>query len=165
MTRPNLRSTDSDRSFKAAKKQAYKLLSRRDRSPFEIAQKLKEKQFSEATITETISYLKEIDLLNESRFIRHWSRFRLEQHSYGPIRLRRELLDKGLSTEDVDRFIEGLSGEWDPAHLTEKALLRRYKDPSALQTPIHRRRAFDFLQRKGHTTESILAVFRKNGLR
>ncbi len=165
MTKANSRSTIFEQSFEAAKKRAYELLSRRDHSPFEIAQKLREKQFSEAVIAEAIAYLQEIDLLNESRFIRHWSRFRFEQHGYGPIRLRQELLRKGLPTEHVDRFIEELSGEWDPARLVENALLRRYKDPSDLQTPTHRRRAFDFLQRKGHSAESILSVFRKNGLR
>lgn len=164
MKTPYLRPTDSDRSFKTAKKKAYKLLSRRDHTPFEIAEKLREKQFSEATISETIAYLKEIDLLDESRFIRHWSRFRLEQHSYGPIRLRQELLSKGLPTLEVDCFIETFSGEWDPARLAEQAFLRRYKNPTVLSSPILRRRAFDYLQRKGHTTESILTVFKKNGL-
>ncbi len=160
-----LKSTVSESAFQKAKQQAIKLLSRRDRTAFEIAQKLKEKEFPEAIVAEVLTYLKEIDLLNESRFIRNWSRFRVEQHHFGPIRLRKELLSKGLPPEEVDRFIDVLSEEWDPARVAELALLRRYKDLSRLQTPIDQRKAFDFLQRKGHSTDAILKAFRKNGLR
>jgi len=141
------------------------MLSRRDRTAFEIAQKLKQKEFPEAIVSEVIAYLKEIDLLNESRFIRNWSRFRVEQHHFGPIRLRAELLSKGLESDEVDDFIATLSEEYDPAALAETALLRRYKNLSRLQTPTEQRKAFNFLQRKGHSTEAILKAFRKNGLR
>ncbi len=149
------------RDFKTAKKKAFDLLSRRDHSIFEVKHKLKEKGFSEAICMEVVSYLEKIDLLNDHKFIRQWSRFRLDLHGFGPIRLRRELREKGLPTDEVDLFVNTLSDEWSPEILAETVLLRRYKDLMLLQTPKNRRRAFDFLQRKGHSKTVIFAVFKK----
>ncbi len=140
------------------------MLSRRDHSTFEVSHKLKEKGFSEAACSQVVSYLKEIHLLDDHKFIRQWSRFRLDLHSFGPIRLRRELMEKGLPYGDVDLFINKLSGAWAPECLAETALLRRYKDPIMLQTRRNRRRAFDFLQRKGHSKAAILSAFKKVGV-
>ncbi len=150
--------------FDAAKKQAFDILSRRDHSTFELSRKLKEKGFSEAACAEVISYLKALHLLDDHKFIRKWSRFRLERHSYGPIRLQRELLEKGLPSNEVNLFIKNLSEEWDPEYLAETALLRRYKDPMILKALKNRRRAFDFLQRKGHSKAAIFSAFKKVGV-
>jgi len=156
---------NQDSDFSAAKKRAFDILSRRDHSTFELSQKLKEKGFSEASCSEVVSYLKSLHLLDDHKFIRQWSRFRLDLHSFGPIRLRRELMEKGLPSSEVDLFINNLSGDRSSESLAEAALLRRYKDPMSLQILKNRRRAFDFLQRKGHSKAAIFSVFKKIGIR
>ncbi|MFQ5597483.1 MAG: regulatory protein RecX [Nitrospiria bacterium] len=161
MTPPNLKSNDSDGSFHAAKQLVLSILSHRDRSVFEITSKLKEKGFSDPIITELITYLQEIGLLDDADLIRKWSRMRLEHHGFGPIRLRNELLSKGLARDAVDTFIDGLTGEWDPIRLAENALWRKYKNPTALQTASSRRRAFAYLKRKGHRTDAIRSAFKE----
>lgn len=146
-----------------AKKAAYKILSSRDHSTYEITQKLRAKGFSEETVKRTLRYLKEIRLLDDRKFAREWVRFRVERDHYGPIRLRGELLKKGLSSEIVENLLRRLSGEYDLAHQIEAALTRRYKTLSDLQLPKQRRRAFGYLRRKGHEIPAILSVFRKIG--
>lgn len=160
----NLKSTVFEDSPASAKKAAYKILSYRDHSTHEISQKLRAKGFSEETITETLQFLKEIQLLDDQKFASEWSRFRIERGHYGPIRLRRELLSKGLPPEEVEDVIRRLSEEYDPIPQIETALTQRYKKCSDLQDPKCRRRAFDYLRRKGYETHNILAVFRKIGV-
>lgn len=150
--------------FDAAKKKAIRILSRRDHSTFEITQKLKETGFPEAICFRVVRYLKEIHWLDDHKFIRQWSRFRLDLHGFGPIRLRRELLEKGLPAGEIELFINNLSEEWAPESLAETALLRRYKDPMTLKILKNRRKAFDFLLRKGHSRAVIFLVFRKLGI-
>lgn len=140
------------------------MLSRRDRSSHEITQKLKEKGFSQAVISEVILSLKKVHLLDDHRFTQTWARCRLENNHFGPIRLRRELLEKGISAGDVDSTLSKVMGEFDLVSVAETALLGRYKDLSTLQDRTVRRRAFDFLRRKGHPTENILMLFKKVGI-
>ena len=160
----NSKSTVFEDTFEAAKKTAYKMLSRRDRTAHEIAQKLKEKGFSEATISETISSLKEVHLLDDLRFARGWARFRLESSHFGVIRLRRELLEKGIPPGDLDNILCQVAEEFDLISVAEAALSSRYKDLAILQDRTARRRAFDFLRRRGHPTENILRLFKKVGV-
>jgi regulatory protein len=154
---------EEDRSFDAAKQAAYRILSYQDRTSHELDAKLKEKGFSEEIISETIRYLQEIGALNDSRFARQWARSRTEYRHVGPIRLRRELLGKGISTEEAEAVLNQLSEEHDPVTSAEEALTRRFKDLALLEDLNHRQRAFAFLQRKGFATETILKVFRKIG--
>lgn len=143
-----------------AKQSAYRLLSYRDRSVKEIETKLAEKGYSEEIIAEVIASLKEANYLDDDRFARQWVRFRTEHRHFGPIRLKRELLEKGISSEEADRAIEGRSEEWDLVEQAEAALRRRLKDPSLLHDLKTRQKAYAFLQRKGFNTETIFKVFK-----
>jgi regulatory protein len=149
------------KEFDAAKKSGFNILSRRDHSTFELSRKLKERGFSEIICAQVIAYLQSLQLLDDLKFIRQWSRFRLDLHSFGPLRLRKELLEKGLPCGEVDSFINHLPEEWAPEILVETALLKRYKDLAILKTEKNRRRVHDFLVRKGHSRAAIFSVFRK----
>jgi regulatory protein len=146
-----------------AKQTAYRLLSYRDRSIKEIETKLTEKGYPEETIAEVIASLKEANYLDDDRFARQWVRLRTEHHHFGPIRLKRELLEKGIPSEEADRAIEGRSEEWDLVEQAEAALRRRFKNSTSLHDMKARQKAYAFLQRKGFNTETIFKAFKKIG--
>jgi regulatory protein len=148
-------------SLSRAKETAYRFLSYRDRSAHEIVSKLEEKGFPAEIVSQTISFLKEAGYLDDARFARQWARSRTEYRHFGPIRLRQELLEKGISSAEAEAVLSQLSEERDPVQSAEAALVRRFKDPASLQDLNNRQRAFAFLQRKGYSTETILKVFRK----
>jgi len=143
-----------------AKQSAYRLLSYRDRSTKEIETKLAEKSYPEEIIAEVIASLKEANYLDDDRFARQWVRFRTEHRHFGPIRLKRELLEKGISPEEADRAVKGHSEESTLVEQAEAALRRRLKDPSLLHNLKTRQKAYAFLQRKGFNTETIFKVFK-----
>jgi regulatory protein len=154
---------DKDRSLDAAKQSAYRMLSYRDRTSHELDVKLKEKGFSEEVISEVISFLQKTGVLDDGRFARQWARSRTEYRHIGPIRLRRELLEKGISTGEADAVLHQLSEEHDPVAAAEGALTRRFKGPGLFHDVKIRQRAFVFLQRKGFAAETILKAFKKMG--
>lgn len=156
-----LASKTVDLSLSRAKEAAYRLLSYRDRSSKEIVSKLEEKGFPKEIVSQTISFLKDAGYLDDTRFARQWARSRMEFRRLGPVRLKQELLEKGISSGEADAVLDRLSEERDPIQSAEEALFRRFKDPALLQDLNHRQRAFVFLQRKGFATETILKVFRK----
>jgi regulatory protein len=152
---------EEKRPIDAAKQAAYRILSYRDRSAHELREKLKEKGFSEEVIAEVVPFLEGIGALNDLRFAGQWVRSRTDYRHLGPVRLRRELLEKGISAVEADAALRQLSEERDPLASAEEALTRRFHDPALLEEPAVRQRAFAFLQRKGFSTETILKVFRK----
>ncbi|MFQ5780486.1 MAG: regulatory protein RecX [Nitrospiria bacterium] len=154
----------TDRSVGAAKEAAYRMLSYRDRTSHEVSVKLREKGFPEAVVSAVISDLKEIDALNDARFARQWMQYQIENRHLGPFRLKGSLLEKGFSPLEVGKLLEGLSDDWDPVRLAERALLKRFKDPAVLVDLRLRRKAFAFLQRKGFGAGDILTVFRNIGV-
>ncbi len=159
--RQNLKSTVFEDQSRAAKKVAFQCLSRRDHSSHELAAKLNQKGFSKATVSKVMHELEVMNLIDDTRFLETWSRFRIEHHHFGPLRLRQEFLNKGIPSADVTAHLQKISDERDCADEVEKALLHRYPDPSQLKEKNAQRRAFDFLRRKGHETEIIFKVFRK----
>lgn len=148
----------------SAKKMAFQCLSRRDHSTHELSEKLCKKGFSKHTVSKTIDKLKDMHLLDDARFIETWSRFRINHHHFGPLRLRQELLKKGIPADDVASHIQNIANTTDLEAEAEKTLLRRYANPCQLKEKNARRRAFDFLRRKGHEIEMIYKVFRKHKL-
>ncbi|MBI3804870.1 MAG: regulatory protein RecX [Nitrospirae bacterium] len=146
-----------------AKQTAYRMLSYRDRSIKEIETKLAQKGYSEAVVTLVIASLKEANYLDDDRFAHQWVRLRTEHRHLGPLRLKRELQEKGLSPEITEEAIQRLSTEGDPVAPAEAALRRRFKDPASLRDMKTRQRAYAFLQRKGFTTETIFKAFKKIG--
>lgn len=161
MVRQNLKSTVFEDKLPAAKKVALRCLSRRDHSRHELAEKLYQKGFSKSTVSEIIHELEVMNLIDDTRFLETWSRFRIEHHHFGPLRLRQEFLKKGIPSADVAAHLQKISNVRDRADEVEKTLLHRYFDPSQLKEKNAQRRAFDFLRRKGHETEMIFKVFRK----
>lgn len=146
-----------------AKQTAYRLLSYRDRSAREIETKLAEKGYSEETIAEVITFLREAGYLDDDRFARHWVRSRTDYRHFGPIRLKRELLEKGIASEEADRAIQQRSEEWDLVEQAEEALRRRFKNSASIGDLKTRQKAYAFLQRRGFGTETILKAFKKIG--
>ncbi len=159
--RQNLKSTVFEDRPAAAKKVAFQCLSRRDHSSHELAEKLHQKGFSKATVSKVIHELEVMNLIDDARFLETWSRFRIEHHHFGPLRLRQEFLKKGIPSADVAMHLQKISNDRDCADEVEKTLLHRYSDPSQLKEKNAQRRAFDFLRRKGHETEIIFKIFKK----
>jgi regulatory protein len=158
-----LNTKGENRSLDAAKQAAYRILSYQDRTSHEMDVKLRGKGFSEEIVSKVIQFLHGTGVLNDLRFARQWARSRTEYRHFGPVRLRRELLEKGVPASDADAVLEQLSEERDPVAAAEEALIRRFREAALLEDPAIRRRAFSFLQRKGFATETILKAFKRRG--
>jgi len=79
---------------------ALKYLSSRDRTAKEIEKHLKEKGCTEEEIVETINFLIEEHFIDDDDFCRRYILYGIEK-GRGPLRLERELVEKGVSAEKV----------------------------------------------------------------
>lgn len=110
-----------------------------------------------------LAFLREANYLDDDRFARQWVRSRTEHRHFGPIRLKRELQEKGIASETADHAIERRSEEWSLVEQAEAALQRRFKDAALLRDLKTRQKAYAFLQRKGFSTETIFKALKRIG--
>ncbi len=126
-------SSTSDRASEQSKtlfSVAVDLLSRREHSCHELRQKLAAK-FSEtdgADIEATLLYLQELNYLSDRRFAEVFARSRL-QRGQGPLRIRRELLQRGVGNDLVAGALEQLDADW--FALAAELLQRKFREPIA----------------------------------
>ncbi len=90
---------------------AFNLLSRRDHSIFELRMKLKRKNFEKEEIDTAINRLKEMEYLDDSGFAKGLVRHCQHIRKLGPLRIRQELKNKGLSENVICKALDEYSPE------------------------------------------------------
>lgn len=91
-----------------AKDDAYNFLSYRERSSYEIKDKLASKGYRENIIQEVISDLKRLNYINDHRFSRKWIKDRINLKPRGKHLLKKELRKKGIEDQIIDQTLNEL---------------------------------------------------------
>ncbi len=150
-----IQSMEEDR---AAKEKAMQLLKVRDRSLYELRERLSRAGFSAKSINRTIADLKKYDLLNDTKFAKMFSRSRMISKPVGAFYLQRELAKKGLSEADIKTGIEEAyreKSEFEYARIVAQKGKKKYQklDPDRAK-----KRVSDLLSRRGFHYEMISDV-------
>ncbi len=88
-----------------AKDYVFKLLSYRDRSEYEIVNRLKEKGYEEDIINEVLSVLYRLDYIDDNRFTHKWVKDRIKNKPRGPHLIRSELSKKGIKNSIIENVL------------------------------------------------------------
>jgi len=94
-----------DEAPQQAKKRAMYLVAHRDYTISEVEQRLRWDGYSSGVVADVIAHLKEIDLLNDERFIRSFCESRLNA-GYGPYVIIRKLVFKGIEDDQAKEALE-----------------------------------------------------------
>jgi len=130
------------------------LLARREHSRTELEQKLARKGASADQLLQVIGQLIDADLQSDQRFCENYLRYRL-QSGFGPLRIRAELQQRGVSDQLVRQQLALMEGHW-LAVLTE--LFQRKSgddDPPDYKEKTRRQR---FLAQRGFSFDQIKSV-------
>ncbi|WP_324824432.1 regulatory protein RecX [Sinanaerobacter sp. ZZT-01] len=90
---------------KSAKEEAMNYLGYRDHSVLEVKNRLKQKEYCEHEIEECIKFLEESGFVNDQRYCEAYLRYALGKGK-GPLRLRQELLKKGIKEETIQECMK-----------------------------------------------------------
>ena len=135
---------------------AMDLLARREHSEQELRQKLKTREYDTDAIDEILQALKEDRLQSDERFTESYVNHRFNA-GVGPLKIRYELRQKGVSESLVDEFLEPLSDQWD--ELMTRQRVRKY-GASIPDDYAERMKQARFLQNRGFSPESVMRLFR-----
>jgi regulatory protein len=135
---------------------AMDLLSRREHSAYELAQKLKQREFDIDEIEATLAVLQQENLQSDSRFIESVVNYRINS-GFGPIKIKHELRQKGIDAEQIEDYLSALAVEWE--HLMEAQRNKKFGQgiPGDYKEKMKQAR---FLQNRGFSPESVMRLFR-----
>ncbi|MGE3802912.1 MAG: RecX family transcriptional regulator [Candidatus Kapaibacterium sp.] len=91
-----------------AKQTAMNFVNSRRRSEREVAQKLRDRGYSIEAIEETQKFLKEYEMLDDLAFARAWINDRLLKRATGQMKLRMELMNKGVDKETITEALNDI---------------------------------------------------------
>lgn len=131
------------------------MLARRDHSLSELTTKLLAKGFPAAEIHTIVNHLSQSSLINESRFVENFIRWR-RNRGYGPERINLELQARGISAEMIAEQLDIADNAW----LTEASKVWKKRFKGKLPEDFkNRAKQMRFLQYRGFTREQIANLF------
>jgi regulatory protein len=146
---------DSAGDYQASYATALRLLARREHSELELRHKLVGRNFTDSIVDTVVMQLIDEGLLCDQRFAEVYVRGRFER-GYGPLRIRAELRERGVSGDLTEQMLADLSRCW-----VESAGRQRSKRFGRQFPGDYRERArqMRFLQQRGFSCDQIQAVF------
>lgn len=134
------------------------LLARREHSRAELIEKLDRSGYDPALIRREVDALAAERLQSDERFAEAFLRSRMERGE-GPIRIRYELVRRGVDESLVDGCMGLVSDDWIP--VAERVWRRRFDGhcPDDLK---ERARQYRFLTQRGFSSEQINSVWSAN---
>ena len=140
----------------SVRNKAMDLLARREHSEQELRQKLKSREYDLDEIDLALQQLKQDGLLSDDRFTESYINHRVNA-GVGPIKIRHELRQKGVSDALTNVYLEPYSGEWES--LMQETRARRFGQ-SLPDDYKDRMKQARFLQNRGFSPESVMRLFR-----
>lgn len=142
----------------SAYQRALGLLVRREHSRRELAKKLLARGIAAGDAEAALAALAKQDFQNDTRFAEALVRNRAAA-GHGPMRVRAELAAHGLPRAEIDAALQAVAPDW--PGLARALVLRRY--PRLGDDPVQRRKAVDFLLRRGFDRALALVAAGRGG--
>lgn len=139
--------------------EALKYLSRKPRTSFEIATRLKEKGWSEETIGEVIERLIQERWINDAAYAQEWAGQRLRSRGKGKAWIRYELRQKGISKPLIEEALGQVSE--DEEYDSAMQLAQRKWRTTSGETADKKRKIGAFLMRRGFSGQLAGKVLRE----
>ncbi len=139
---------------------ALRALARRAHSVYEMRQALERRATDERIARRVLQRLKNEKLLDDARYARQFTRYRVESRRQGRFRIARDLRARGVPDRQIQAALDELLRETDEAALVRQRLQRRLK---TLRGPLDARRLaslYRSLLRAGFSSATIRAELR-----
>jgi len=135
---------------------AMELLVRREHSRRDLKRKLGLRGADPAEAEAAVEKLAGLGYQDDDRFGASFARDRAAS-GYGPVRIRQELAGHGLSSDQVQNALDQCETDW---AASARSLVDKRFRPEQLADPARRRKAVDFLLRRGFDPNCTYAAVR-----
>ncbi len=143
---------------KRAIKRAVHLIERQERTERQLREKLSLSEYPEEAVEDAVSYVKKRRYLDDERYTRTFIRFHQTERS--KMRLKSDLIKRGVSKDVIERCIEEEFSSDEKAQI--RALLEKKGFSQSEADRNESRKMYQFLMRRGFRSSDILAVMNQN---
>jgi len=150
---------NSNRPERSIRNSALDILARREHTRLELTRKLKAKDFTEDEIDAQIQVLIQDGLQSDERYAESYVHMR-RKRGYGPLKIKQELQQRGVSSDLVDTFVEFNDEIW--LDTACQAYEKKF-GLNALDSANERAKRMRFLQSRGFTGDIIQKTFSSFG--
>lgn len=159
-TRSRSKNTDPS-SPEQGRQYALRLLAGRDYTVAALKQKLRARQLREEDLEQVVSRLEEEGWLSDRRFAERFSESALTSGRYVGVRLRQEMLRRGVPEELIDEQLARLCLDHDEDEQACQMLAKRFPAFTFAASGDHeKRRVAGFLQRRGFRFSTVMRAMR-----
>jgi regulatory protein len=141
--------------FPRARDYAYSLLSYRDRTEYEIKDRLLTKGFKENSVKRVVSFLKERHLIDDCQFARKWVDDILLSRPMGKIRVVHELINRRIKGSIIEEVCEEKFSPGKELELARRAAEKKIHSLEHYQGEVVQEKIFRFLKNRGFDFEII----------
>jgi regulatory protein len=142
-----------------AKQTALDYLAYKPRTETEVRRKLRDNDVDRPVIEDVVARLYELGYLDDEEYAHDYAHNRYSNKGYGPIRIRRELVKRGIDRPLADRAVDELFAEVDPTTAAREHAEKYWPrvagddDPRRQKKKLH-----DYLRRRGFTADTIYPI-------
>lgn len=145
--------------LRVAKAMALHYLAHRDRTVQEVRRRLQRRGFDEAVITDTVERLQELGYLDDAAYARTYVQGRFRNRGYGPVRIRSELLRRGVARDLAEEAVQALVEEEDLLEEARRHARKRWPRLAREPDPYKRRQKLsNYLLRRGFSYDTVRRV-------
>jgi regulatory protein len=141
---------------RSARNTAMDLLSRREHSRSELAQKLKQREFDNDEIEQALQQLQLENLQSDERYAESYV-YQRAQKGFGPLRIQHELSQRGISENLIAELMSDYSDSWNERMQEQRVKKFGINIPEDYAEKMKQAR---FLQNRGFSPESVMRLFR-----
>ena len=148
-----------DEEIVRAKQRAFTYLAHKPRTEEEVRRKLRKQDLDRRVINEVIDRLYELDYLDDEQYAADYAHNRFSNKGYGPIRIERELIKRGIDRHLAERAVaEFFEDESEIETAREQAKKKWHRVAGEQDIRKQKRKLFGYLQRRGFTPDVIYRV-------
>ncbi|MFB6271315.1 MAG: regulatory protein RecX [Salinibacter sp.] len=159
LTPDEIRDIEGDEEYVNAKQKALDYLAYKPRTEEEVRRKLQQRDVSRSVIEDVIARLYELEYLDDESYARDYAHNRFSSKKYGPVRIRRELEDRGVDRHLAERAVDDLFENVDATAAAWTHAEKRWPRLEDEEDPRRRRqKMYRYLRRRGFTSDTIRSI-------
>jgi regulatory protein len=156
LTPEERRTIERDEQYVQAKQRALDYLAHKPRTEAEVRRKLRRQDAADAVIDDVVARLYELDYLDDEAYAADYVRNRFASKKYGPVRIRRELVERGVDRHVAEAAVDDLFEEEDPVAAAREHAEKRWARLADEDDPRRRKqKLYRYLRRRGFTSDTI----------
>lgn len=150
---------EQDEARVQARQRALQYLAHKPRTEKEVREKLESEEVPQILIEDVVDRLHELSYLDDEDYAHNYARNRFANKGYGPRRIRRELVDRGIDRPLADRAVDQLFTEEDPMAAAMTHAEKYWPRVADEDDPRRRKQKLHgYLTRRGFTQDTVYDV-------